>query len=197
LTHVCHSRYNFRQKMRFLAKKSEVAQIVGAVLQHVANMMSLNVLDLLNSREMGDKNGLWHLHNLKELKSLDIFSGRITDTGCSHIAMIKLLESLGLCGGHVSNLGCVMLVTLDHITSLNLSQNEPITNHGAAALTALPNLKTLNMSNTRVNAAALIHFSNNKGLDEDGIIMNHDKESYDDSIDDSDLFDSDKDTVSA
>ena len=43
--------------------------------------------------------------------------------------------------------------------SLNLSQNERITNRGAAALAALSNLKALNLSNTRVNSGALIHFS--------------------------------------
>jgi len=38
---------------------------------------------------------------------------------------------------------------------LNLSQNERITNRGAAALAALSKLKGLNLSNTRVNAGAL------------------------------------------
>ena len=41
------------------------------------------------------------------------------------------------------------------MTSLNLSQNDRITNRGAAALASLSNLKTLNLSNTQVNAGAL------------------------------------------
>jgi hypothetical protein len=113
---------------------------------------------MVDSREIGD-DGLWHLQNLKQLKLLDIFSGRITDAGCSHLAKIKSLESLELCGGGISDLGCTMLATLDNLTSLNLSQNERISNRGAAALAALSNLKSLNLSNTRVNSAALVHFS--------------------------------------
>lgn len=44
------------------------------------------------------------------------------------------------------------------MTSLNLSQNERITNRGAAALAALGNLRALNLSNTRVNSGALRFF---------------------------------------
>lgn len=50
---------------------------------------------------------------------------------------------------------CTLLASLENLTSLNLSQNERITNRGAAALAALSNLKSLNLSNTRVNANAL------------------------------------------
>ena len=107
----------------------------------------------LDSREISD-DGLRHLQTL-HLKSLDIFSGRISDTGCSSIAKIKSLESLELCGGGIGDLGCTLLATLDNLTSLNLSQNERITNRGAAALAALTNLKALNLSNTRVNSSSL------------------------------------------
>ena len=51
-----------------------------------------------------------------------------------------------------------MLSGLENLTSVNLSQNERITNQGARSLTALKNLKALNLSNTRVNAAALRYF---------------------------------------
>ena len=45
------------------------------------------------------------------------------------------------------------------MTSLNLSQNERITNRGAAALASLGKLKALNLSNTRVTSVALRYFS--------------------------------------
>jgi cell division septum initiation protein DivIVA len=51
------------------------------------------------------------------------------------------------------------LATIYNLTSLNLSQNERITNRGAASLAALSNLKALNLSNTRVNSEALKFFS--------------------------------------
>lgn len=55
-------------------------------------------------------------------------------------------------------MGCAHLATLSNLTSLNLSQNESITNRGAAALAALSNLKALNLSNTCVSSDALKYF---------------------------------------
>lgn len=80
--------------------------------------------------------------------------GRISDAGCSHISRIgPSLESLEICGGGVGDLGCNLLSGLENLTSLNLSQNERITNRGASAFAVLKNLKALNLSNTRVDAA--------------------------------------------
>jgi hypothetical protein len=64
-----------------------------------------------------------------------------------------------LCGGGVGDLGCAHLATIYNLTSLNLSQNERITNRGAASLAALSKLKALNLSNTHVNSEALKFFS--------------------------------------
>jgi hypothetical protein len=58
-------------------------------------------------------------------------------------------------------LGCHHLSKLENLTSLNLSQNERITNLGAFSLSALTKLKALNLSNTRVTCEALHCF---KGL---------------------------------
>jgi hypothetical protein len=68
------------------------------------------------------------------------------------------LSSLELCGGSIGDLGCAHLATLPSLTSLNLSQNESITNCGAAALSTLTNLRALNLSNTGVNSDALKFF---------------------------------------
>jgi len=131
--------------------------ITNSGLRHIQSMTSLETLNL-DSRDISDE-GLSFLHSLPNLKSLDIFSGRITDAGCSHISKIKSLETLELCGGGVGDLGCSLIANLDNLTSLNLSQNERITNRGAAALAALRNLRALNLSNTRVNSAALRYLS--------------------------------------
>lgn len=77
---------------------------------------------------------------------------------CAYLSKIKTLTSLELCGGGVGDLGCQHLATISNLTSLNLSQNETITNRGAASLAALSNLKTLNLSNTCVNSDALKFF---------------------------------------
>ena len=78
---------------------------------------------------------------------------------CAYLSKIKTLTSLELCGGGIADLGCAHLATIYNLTSLNLSQNERITNRGAASLAALSNLKALNLSNTRVNSEALKFFS--------------------------------------
>ena len=125
-------------------------------LRHLSSMKSLEVLNL-DSREIGD-DGLKYLRGLP-LRSLDLFSSRVTDLGCAHISKIKTLASLELCGGGIADLGCAHLATISNLTSLNLSQNESITNRGAASLAALTNLKALNLSNTCVNSDALKFFS--------------------------------------
>lgn len=55
-------------------------------------------------------------------------------------------------------MGCAHIATITNLTSLNLSQNELITNQGAASLAALVNLKALNLSNTAVTSDALNFF---------------------------------------
>jgi Leucine-rich repeat (LRR) protein len=129
-------------------------------LRYISGMASLESLNL-DSRDISD-DGLYHLRKLVNLKCLDIFSGRISDIGCVHLGKIKSLERLELCGGGIGDLGCTHLVeNLPNLTSLNLAQNEQITNIGASAISSLVNLKSLNLSNTRVNTNALVFF---KGL---------------------------------
>lgn len=129
-------------------------------LRYISGMSCLESLNL-DSRDISD-DGLYHLRTLNSLKCLDIFSGRISDIGCVHLGKIKSLERLELCGGGIGDLGCTYLVeNLPNLTSLNLAQNEQITNIGASAIASLVNLKSLNLSNTRVNTNALVFF---KGL---------------------------------
>jgi Leucine rich repeat/Leucine Rich repeat len=120
-------------------------------LQHICKLTGLEVLNL-DSREISDS-GLSHLRNLPNLRSLDVFSGRVSDAGCAHISQIKSLEALELCGGGIGDLGCSLISELGNLTSLNISQNERITNRGASSLVSLKNLRALNLSHTRVNAA--------------------------------------------
>ena len=136
--------------------------ISNAGLQHLSTMTTLENLNL-DSRDISD-DGLCHLRKLN-LKCLDIFSGRITDIGCVHIGKIKTLESLELCGGSIGDLGCAQLAeNLENLTSLNLAQNELITNNGASSLAALINLKALNLSHTSVSASSLRFFKDLKQL---------------------------------
>ena len=133
--------------------------ISNAGLRHLSTMTTLENLNL-DSRDISD-DGLYHLRKLN-LKCLDVFSGGITAIGCTHIGKIKSLECLELCGGSIGDLGCIQLgENLENLTSLNLAQNERITNNGASALAALHKLKSLNLSHTGVSASSLPFF---KGL---------------------------------
>jgi hypothetical protein len=95
-------------------------------LQHICKLTGLEVLNL-DSREISDS-GLSHLRNLPNLRSLDVFSGRVSDAGCAHISQIKSLEALELCGGGIGDLGCALISELGKLISLNISQNERVTN---------------------------------------------------------------------
>jgi len=55
-------------------------------------------------------------------------------------------------------IGCQQLSQLTNLTSLNLSQNERITNIGVSSLSQLKKLKALNLSNTSVTSEALPYF---------------------------------------
>jgi Leucine-rich repeat (LRR) protein len=132
-------------------------------LRHIGALVQLEALDL-DSRDVTD-DGLIYLKDLKKLKSLDLFSGRFTDAGCYYISNMTSLESLELCGGAISDMGCCRLASrLSNLANLNLSQNDRITNRGAAALAALTNLETLNLSNTRVDSHGLKFFSDLRKL---------------------------------
>jgi hypothetical protein len=127
-------------------------------MRHLAQLKELQVLNL-DSRDISDE-GLLHLRDLPKLECLDIFSGRITDPGCVHISRIKTLRSLELCGGGIGDAGCIVLASLPELLHLNLSQNEGITNRGAAALAAtLIKMRTLNLSNTSVSSSAFRYFT--------------------------------------
>jgi len=64
----------------------------------------------------------------------------------------------------VGDLGCSYLAELEGLKTLNLAQNERVTNRGAACLAVLTNLKSLNLSCTAVNSDVLRYFKNLKGL---------------------------------
>jgi Leucine-rich repeat (LRR) protein len=121
-------------------------------LQHICKLTGLEVLNL-DSREISDS-GLSHLRNLSNLRVLDVFSGRVSDVGCAHIAQIKSLEALELCGGGIGDLGCALFAELGNLASLNISQNERITNRGASSLASLKNLRALNLSHTHINVSS-------------------------------------------
>ena len=77
----------------------------------------------LDNRDIGDE-GLARIGTMTQLRSLDVFSARVTDAGAHSIAALVSLTSLELCGGRVSNRGLECLCSsLTALTSLNLSQN--------------------------------------------------------------------------
>lgn len=132
--------------------------ITNRGLSFVAQLSQLEVLNI-DSRDISD-DGLRPLKDLKSLRSLDIFSGRITNYGCTFISSIPSLECLDLCAGGIGDAGCQSLARLVNLQCLNLSQNEGISNQGAAVLAkSLTRLKDLNLSYTGVSSDVLHHLS--------------------------------------
>jgi len=112
---------------------------------------SLTALNL-DSRDVNDLTLTFLIH--MPLVHLDLFSSRISDSGCSLLSEIKSLKTLELCGGGVGNKGCQALSKIEGLEDLNLSQNDMITDKGGRYLTSLP-LNSLNLSNTRCTSSLL------------------------------------------
>ena len=167
---------------------STVTDLTNSSLRHLASLKSLEVLNL-DSREIGDSglfhlrslqnlksldifsgrvtdHGCSHIAKIKSLESLELCGGGITDTGCSTLATLENLVSLNLSQNErITNRGgencslCYLKIHIYNTFSFSNFIDQSIDFIIAAALAALSKLKTLNLSNTRVDSEALIHFS--------------------------------------
>ncbi|OQR94326.1 hypothetical protein ACHHYP_01439 [Achlya hypogyna] len=98
------------------------------------------------------------LGTLARLESLDLFGASVADRGLEHLARLPRLRRLVLCGGCLTDRGVALLAeSAPALTDLNISHNRGV--HGAAAssLATLVQLRTLNISNTGIDAASLAH----------------------------------------
>ena len=127
-----------------------------APLRNLTSLVRLN----MDGREVGDRD-VSHIVDLVHLEELDLFSARITDLGCGYISHLSSLRKLQLCGGGVGDLGVARICEgCPKLTNVNFSQNERITDVSVASVCSdLKELRTINLSNTRVSRASLWRFS--------------------------------------
>ncbi|KDO23146.1 hypothetical protein SPRG_09954 [Saprolegnia parasitica CBS 223.65] len=96
--------------------------------------------------------------SLHQLTSLDLFGASIADRGLECLASLQSLRRLVLCGGYLTDRGAGTLASsAPHLTELNVSHNRELRGAGVQCLAQLLGLKTLNVSNTSIDAASLVY----------------------------------------
>eukprot|EP00210_Caulerpa_lentillifera_P003761 g3593.t1 len=118
-------------------------------LAKITSLVNLQDLDL-DSRELTDES-MPYLSTLTMLTKLDLFSARIKDDSLRNLMMIKDLKSLELCGGLLHSRACMFIMHLTSLTYLNLSQNCHLGDQGISKLTTLSELRSLNLTSTRLS----------------------------------------------
>jgi tRNA A-37 threonylcarbamoyl transferase component Bud32 len=82
-------------------------QVTGAGLKHVAQLTTLQVLDLASTKVTDE--GLEHLERLKSLKRLRLENTGVTDKGVVHLRKLTGLEALSVKGTKVTAAGVAAL----------------------------------------------------------------------------------------
>ncbi len=159
-----------------------------AGLAHVARLPALTGLYLQESRVTNA--GLRHLAGLQSLEELALGAGRITDDGLVHLATLPRLRYLLLQGdgfsdagfvhlknvpslrilhfGHLpqtTDAGLAHLSVLSQVQDLSFHWSENITNEGIRHLARLPNLRSLDVANSKVTDEGLAYLKEVKTLE--------------------------------
>lgn len=95
---------------------------------------------------------------------MDLFGAKITDSGTSYLRYFKNLRSLEICGGGLTDAGVKNIKDLTSLTLLNLSQNSHLTDKSLEVISGLTQLVSLNVSNSRVTNMGLQHLKQLKNL---------------------------------
>ena len=77
---------------------------------------------------------------------------QLTHAGCGAITKLKKVTWLEACGAHLCDEGAATLAAMTQLTHLSLQQNVKITDKSYPALTALQELRSLNISGTSMRA---------------------------------------------
>jgi len=159
-----------------------------AGLAHVAGLPALTAL-YLQETHVTDA-GLEHLAGLQTLEELALAGGRITNTGLAHLAHLPRLRYLMLKGdgfsdagfvqlknvpslrilhfGHLpqtTDVGLAHLSTLTQVQDLSFHWSENITNEGIRHLARLPDLRSLDVGNSKVTDEGLAYLEETKTLE--------------------------------
>ncbi|HPC96453.1 MAG TPA: hypothetical protein PLU87_16010 [Sedimentisphaerales bacterium] len=159
-----------------------------AGLAHIAGLPALTGLYLQESRVTNA--GLRHLAGLQSLEELALGAGRITNDGLAHLAKLPRLHYLLLQGdgfsdagfvhlknvpnlhilhcGHLpqtTDAGLAHLSALSQVQDLSFHWSQNITNEGIRHLARLPNLRSLDVRNSKVTDEGLAYLREVKTLE--------------------------------
>ena len=132
-----------------------------ADLEHFRNLFALMYLDL--SRTQITDKGLAILAKSLAIRDLNLRGTHVSDNGMTWAAKIRGLERLAL-PASIGDKGLSHLSELESLRALLLKNNEKITDAGLAILATFPKLSELDLTNTRLGDAALVHVSRIKTL---------------------------------
>jgi hypothetical protein len=103
--------------------------------------------------------GLHHLRELQNLRSLRLDGCEVSDAGLELIAEFPELESLRLRDGTMTDTGLANLYGLTNLRELNLQDCIAIGDNGVAHLRLLPSPTALALSGTKITDEGLKHLS--------------------------------------
>lgn len=109
-----------------------------------------------------ENDDLIHLHSLKKLKRLTLWTG-ITDDGLKHLQGIKQLRTLNLASTRISNEGLRILKKVKKLQRLDLTMTS-ISDSGLKNLALLRNLQEVDLTSTKVTSAGFVHLVKLKNL---------------------------------
>jgi hypothetical protein len=162
-----------------------MTQVTNAGLAHVNKLTNLQTLELVGRRQKLTTQGLIHLKDIKDLRSLTL-TYMVNDGGLAHLKNSKKLQSLSLTYMDVTDedlhevkgltdLETLFLFSDSRITDVGMqylgglrrlrvfilgsspAHRNRITNAGLAYLAGLTNLETLSVSQSLVTDAGLVH----------------------------------------
>lgn len=123
-------------------------------LRHLCNLSQLRTL-LLAETKVTDA-GLEHLTQLKQLSVLDFGSLPITDRGLRALRPHAKLRDLSLHGTRITNEGLVHLKSLPSLTTIGLGRTS-INDAGLKVLAQIPTLNRISLERTSITDEGLQH----------------------------------------
>lgn len=117
-------------------------------------LTGLSDLEFLSLNERITDDGLWHVGQMRELRTLWIGWTEITDEGISHVCSLPHLEELWLQNTRITDAALEKICNLDNLESLVLDGTE-ISDDGLFVLARLKKLRNLSIENTRITDAGL------------------------------------------
>ncbi len=142
-----------RQFPRLKKLRLSGTPITGAGLAHLAELSSLEELDLSECGQLTD-DAMVHLGRFVALRDLNLWRVGITDQGVRHLAGLTALERLNLDNTRLTDAGLPFLAPLTRLTFLHLGSTA-LSDAGLVHLEGLAALQDLKVTRTAVTAAGV------------------------------------------